>query len=118
MERDRGGRPRHPDILTPAEWRVLEELRKGGTNAEIAVRLGISPDAVKYHISNMLGKLGLEDRHALAAWTPKRRARRLAGPPCPSFGLLFPWPDHPVDGGHPVSGLSGGRGRDPAHRPR
>ena len=79
MERDRGGRPRHPDILTPAEWRVLEELRKGGTNAEIAVRLGISPDAVKYHISNMLGKLGLEDRHALAAWTPKRRARRLAG---------------------------------------
>ncbi|MXZ89606.1 MAG: hypothetical protein F4Z07_12315, partial [Dehalococcoidia bacterium] len=71
MERSRGGRPRHPDILTPAEWRVLGELRKGGTNAEIAVRLGVSPDAVKYHISNMLGKLELEDRHALAAWQAK-----------------------------------------------
>ena len=51
---------------------MLEELRAGGTNAEIAVRLGISPDAVKYHISNMLGKLGVEDRHALAAWRPGR----------------------------------------------
>ena len=79
MERDRGGRPRHPDILTPAEWRVLEELQIGGTNAEIAVRLGVSPDAVKYHISNMLGKLDLADRHGLAAWSPEPRARRLAG---------------------------------------
>ena len=78
MERDRGGRPRHPDILTPAEWRVIEELRTGGTNAEIAVRLDVSPDAVKYHISNMLGKLDLDDRHQLAAWRPEdRRPRRL-----------------------------------------
>ena len=69
MERNRGGRPRHPDVLTPAEWRVLEALREGGTNAEIGARLGISADAVKYHISNMLGKAG-------AARPP--RARRLA----------------------------------------
>ncbi|MYH67451.1 MAG: helix-turn-helix transcriptional regulator [Dehalococcoidia bacterium] len=69
MERNRDGRPRHPDILTPGEWRVLEELRKGGTNAEIAVWLGISPDAVKYHLSNMLGKLDLHD---------PPRSRRLA----------------------------------------
>ena len=47
MERNRRGRPRHPDILTPAEWRVLEELRDGGTNAEIAARLGLSPDAAR-----------------------------------------------------------------------
>ena len=77
MERERGGRPRHPDILTPAEWRVLEELRKGGTNAEIAVRLGISPDAVKYHISNMLGKLELQNRHELGAWQPAAKRGRL-----------------------------------------
>lgn len=72
MARNRGGRPPHPDILTPAEQRVLDELRQGGTNSEIAVRLGVSPDAVKYHISNMLGKLDLPDRHALAAWRPER----------------------------------------------
>ena len=75
MERNRGGRPRHPDVLTPAEWRVLEALREGGTNAEIGARLGISADAVKYHISNMLGKLELRDRRALAAWRPEERRR-------------------------------------------
>ena len=95
MERNRGGRPRHPDILTPAEWRVLEELRAGGTNAEIAVRLGVSPDAVKYHVSNMLGKLGLEDRHALAAWRPGRkraggRLRALFALPAPLASLASP----------------------------
>ena len=67
MERNRGGRPRHPGILTPAERRVLDALREGGTNAEIAARLGISADGVKYHVSNMLGKLGLENRQQLAA---------------------------------------------------
>ena len=77
MERNRGGRPSHPDILTPAEWRVLDELREGGTNAEIAVRLGLSPDTVKYHISNMLSKLGLEDRRQLAAWRPAAERSRL-----------------------------------------
>ena len=78
MRRGRG-RPPHPDLLTPAEQHVLEELRKGGTNVEIAVRLGVSPDAVKYHISNMLGKLDLGDRHALAAWRPERERRRWLG---------------------------------------
>ena len=76
MQRNQGGRPRHPDILTPAEQRVLDELRKGGTNAEIAVRLGVSPDAVKYHVGNMLGKLHLANRHELAAWRPRAERRR------------------------------------------
>ena len=82
MERNRGGRPRHPDILTPAEWGVLKELRAGGTNAEIAVRLGVSPDAVKYHISNMLAKLELKDRHELAAWRPRERGWGRASERC------------------------------------
>ena len=71
MERNRRGRPRHPDVLTPAEWRVLDALREGGTNAEIAARLGLSLDTVKYHISNMLAKLELRDRRALASWRPR-----------------------------------------------
>ena len=79
MQRNPRGRPRHPDVLTPAEWRVLEQLREGGTNAEIASRLGISGDAVKYHISNMLGKLELRDRHELADWRPDAQRGRLRG---------------------------------------
>ena len=74
------GRPPHPDILTPAEQRVLDELRKGGTNVEIAVRLRLSPETVKTHIARMLGKLALDDRHALAAWRPDRDRRRLLTP--------------------------------------
>ncbi|MDE2933723.1 MAG: helix-turn-helix transcriptional regulator [Chloroflexota bacterium] len=77
MPERRRGRPPHPDLLTPAERRVLEELRKGGTNAEIAVRIGIGPETVKTHISNMLAKLDLDDRQQLAAWregdAPRRR---------------------------------------------
>ena len=79
MERNRGGRPRHPDVLTPAEWRVLDALREGGTNAEIAARLGISTNTVRYHVSNMLAKLELRDRRALAAWRPDAPRRRLGG---------------------------------------
>ena len=62
------GRPRHPEPLTPAEQRVLRYLRQGRTNAEIADALDVSADAVKYHVSNMLGKLELENREQLAAW--------------------------------------------------
>ncbi len=70
------GRPPHPGPLTPAEERVLDQLRLGKTNAEIAVVLGVSPDAVKYHVSNMLSKLGLSDRHELASWVPEREPAR------------------------------------------
>ena len=79
MERNRGGRPRHPDVLTPAEWRVLEALRDGGTNAEIAARIGVSTNTVRYHVSNVLAKLELRDRRALAAWRPDTPRRRLGG---------------------------------------
>ena len=102
MERNPRGRPRHPDVLTPGEWRVLEQLREGGTNAEIASRLGISADAVKYHISNMLGKLELRDRRALAAWRPEGRQGGLLALPA-MLGVLgrsVAW----VGGGAAVAG--------------
>ncbi len=71
----RRGRPAYP-LLTPAEERVLEHLRKGQTNAEIATRLGVTPDAVKYHVSNMLGKLDLENREQLKRWQEPTGLRR------------------------------------------
>ena len=43
------------------------------------MRLGLSPETVKTHIANMLAKLGLDDRHQLAAWRPERERRRLLG---------------------------------------
>ena len=99
MTRRGRGRPPYPDILTPAEWRVLEEVRTGATNAEIAVRLGVSPFTVKYHISNILGKLQLRNRRQIATWQPApervrfpqmaaARLRALAAPLLAPFGFL------------------------------
>ena len=79
MERERGGRPRYPGVLTPAEQRVLEALRDGGSNAEIAARLGISRETVKTHIASMLSKLDLADRHELASWRPEPPRRGARG---------------------------------------
>ena len=58
---------------------MLAELRKGGTNAEIAVRLGRSAETVRMHIASMLSKLDLAVRHQLAAWRPERERKRLLG---------------------------------------
>src|SRR5579864_7921633 len=72
------GRPPHPDILTPAEWRVAEAVRHGLSNAAIARRQNVSPDAVKYHLANILQKLGLSARRQLRAWDGVRRDSNLA----------------------------------------
>jgi DNA-binding CsgD family transcriptional regulator/catechol 2,3-dioxygenase-like lactoylglutathione lyase family enzyme len=73
------GRPSHPDQLTPAEWRVVEMVRHGQTNGAIALRLGISADAVKFHVANTLAKLGLKNRLALRHWPGVRRGSPLMG---------------------------------------
>jgi DNA-binding CsgD family transcriptional regulator len=62
------GRLPHQDVLTPAEWRVLEHVRQRRTNAEIAVRLGVSVNTVRTHVSSMLAKLEVHDREELARW--------------------------------------------------
>jgi DNA-binding CsgD family transcriptional regulator len=60
------GRPPHPDILTPREFEVLELLREGLTNPEIAERMGISLDGAKYHVSEIMSKLGVGSRQEAA----------------------------------------------------
>ncbi len=64
----RRGRPPHDDLLTPAEWRTVNAVRHGLTNQQIADRRGISLDAVKYHVANAIGKLGVRNRKALKNW--------------------------------------------------
>jgi DNA-binding CsgD family transcriptional regulator/catechol 2,3-dioxygenase-like lactoylglutathione lyase family enzyme len=62
------GRPPHDDRLTPAEWRVVNAVRHGLSDAAIAKRRGISRDAVRYHVRNALAKLGLARRQELRHW--------------------------------------------------
>jgi DNA-binding CsgD family transcriptional regulator/catechol 2,3-dioxygenase-like lactoylglutathione lyase family enzyme len=67
------GRPRYEDLLTPAEWRVAEAIRHGLSNPQIARLQGVSADAVKYHVANILRKLEFSRRGELRQWTGVRR---------------------------------------------
>src|SRR5438445_9578199 len=92
----RGRRP-HPDILTPREWEVLSLLREQRSNPEIAEQLGVSRDAVKYHVSEILSKLGLESREEAAAWQPEPPERPVLRPAwarllSPIAAVLRAWP--------------------------
>src|SRR5687767_15325206 len=62
------GRPKHADLLTPSEWRTVHAIQHGMSNAEIARRRGVSVNAVKFHLTNALGKLNLRNRRELRAW--------------------------------------------------
>ena len=48
-------------------------IRHGMTGPEIARRAGVSTDAVKFHVANILAKLGLSSRAELRHWTGIRR---------------------------------------------
>ena len=77
----RRGRPPHDDVLTPAEWKVTHAVQHGMTNRAIAERSGVSSNGVKFHIANVLGKLGLPNRKALRLWfrAPKGSALERKG---------------------------------------
>jgi len=54
------------DALTGRETQVLGMLRRGHSTAAIARRLNIAPVTVRRHISELVRKLGVEDRSELA----------------------------------------------------
>ncbi|HYL02191.1 MAG TPA: LuxR C-terminal-related transcriptional regulator [Steroidobacteraceae bacterium] len=83
----RRGRPPHDDLLTPAEWRVVHAIQHGMSNRDIATRRGISVDAVKYHVANVMAKLGVGNRKALRRWFRAPRHSALAEQAVESVGM-------------------------------
>lgn len=62
-------RDRQPDELTPREYDVLQFLVQGVTsNKELAERLFVSENTVKYHLRNILDKLHLQNRAQVIAY--------------------------------------------------
>jgi DNA-binding NarL/FixJ family response regulator len=61
------------DQLTPREREVLRHLARGYLYKEIALRLGISAKTVEAHVSAVLRKLQLSNRHELSRWAAERR---------------------------------------------
>lgn len=58
--------------LTPQEREVLKLMAKGLKSAQIGNELGITADGVKYHVRNIVGKLGVADRAAAVAEAIRR----------------------------------------------
>jgi len=74
-------RSHRPYQLTDREREVLELLRRDFTNERIAQRLGISLDGAKYHVSQILSKLGVATREEAAALALGERRRLWAALP-------------------------------------
>ena len=61
------------DQLSPREREVLRHLARGYLYKEIALRLGISAKTVEAHVSAVLRKLQLSNRHELSRWAVERK---------------------------------------------
>ena len=61
------------DQLTAREREVLRHIARGYMYKEVALRLGISTKTVEAHVSAVLRKLQLSNRHELSRWAAQRR---------------------------------------------
>ena len=61
------------DQLTPREREVLRHIARGYAYKEIARQLDISTKTVESHVSSVLRKLQLSNRHELSRWATERR---------------------------------------------
>ena len=54
--------PPHGEALTPQELKLLEMVKSGAANRQIAARLALSEGTVKVYLSRMYSKLGVSSR--------------------------------------------------------
>ena len=61
------------EALTERELEVLSLVGRGRSNKEIATDLGITERTARTHVSNILGKLGLQSRTQAALYAVERK---------------------------------------------
>lgn len=64
------------DVLTVRERELLAALADGWSNLQIAARIGISRNTVKYHLKNLYDKLNVNNRAMAVALFMARQAAR------------------------------------------
>lgn len=64
------------DVLTVRERELLAALADGWSNLQIAARIGISRNTVKYHLKNLYDKLNVNNRAMAVALFMTRQAAR------------------------------------------
>ena len=65
-----------PVTLTPRQEEVMRLLKRGLTNGEIAEALGITLDGAKFHVAEIISKLGASSREeAVEVWSSRPRSR-------------------------------------------
>jgi len=65
--------PRDPDGLTPREREVIHLVSEGLSNKQIAQRLGIAERTAKFHVRQIMSKLGADNRAQAVALATRRR---------------------------------------------
>ncbi|MGB3737127.1 MAG: response regulator transcription factor [Ilumatobacter sp.] len=67
--------PENPDldVLSEREQEVMRLIARGYTYKEVAARLHLSVKTIETHVSAVLRKLQLSNRHQLTAWAHERR---------------------------------------------
>jgi DNA-binding NarL/FixJ family response regulator len=66
--------------LTEREVEVLVLVAEGYSNAELARRLWVTPQTVKFHLSNIYRKLDVSNRTQASLWARKARLEAPAAP--------------------------------------
>lgn len=87
MPRKRG-RPPQDDLLTRTEWAIVHAVQHGMTTKEIARRRGVSFDAVKFHVDNIMAKVGVSNRKALRRWFRAPKGSALGKTAAPKEALV------------------------------
>lgn len=70
----RPGRGAETGPLTEREIQVATLVAEGLTNAQVAVRLGLSPRTVEAHLDHIRDKLGVRSRTRIAVWLADQAA--------------------------------------------
>jgi DNA-binding NarL/FixJ family response regulator len=63
-----GGPPEEREVLSPRQAQVCALVARGLTNAQVAVRLGITERTVRKHVEDIFARSGCGNRTAVAVW--------------------------------------------------